>query len=57
MDKEQQITGIIHRALVSRGHQRIADLRKALSLAVEMSGAASGNPASYYMTKYRPQPG
>jgi hypothetical protein len=36
---EQKLTGIIHRALVSRGHQRIADLREALSLAVEMSGA------------------
>jgi hypothetical protein len=36
---EQKLNGIIRRALVSRGHQRIADLREALELAVESSGA------------------
>ena|ERR1035441_6501262 len=36
---EQKLNGIIRRALVSRGSQRIADLREALALAVESSGA------------------
>ena len=36
---EQKLTGIISRALVSRGSQRIADLREALALAVESHGA------------------
>ena len=35
----EKLNGIIRRALVSRGHQRIADLREALSLAVSSSGA------------------
>jgi hypothetical protein len=46
MDNEQNITGVINRALVSRGSQRIADLREALALAVESHGAKTVDMSS-----------
>ena len=36
---DSKLTSLIRRALVSRSHQRIADLREALRLAIESSGA------------------
>ena len=43
---EQKLTGLINRALVSRGHQRIADLREALRLAIESSGTPTRDVAA-----------
>ena len=47
----EKLNGIIRRALVSRGHQRIADLREAVGLAVSSSGAETRDmPATNNLT-------
>jgi hypothetical protein len=53
--REAELTGIIRRALASRGKRRVGDLREALSLAVELSGQGSDRAPSYYEKKDRIQ--
>jgi hypothetical protein len=56
MDREANLTGIIRRALASRGQRRVADLREALALAVELSGQGHPDKPGYYTDANRKQP-